>query len=38
LNPPLGTYGFQTSLIHPGLLERLRHPWPFDWQLSNGFR
>ena len=33
LNPPLGTYGFQTSLIHPGFLAGLRHPWHFDWQL-----
>jgi hypothetical protein len=24
--------------IHPGLLAGLRHPWPFDWQLSLGFR
>jgi hypothetical protein len=37
-NPPLGTYAFQTSLIHPGFLECLRHPWPFVWQFGDGFR
>jgi hypothetical protein len=36
--PPCGTYAFQTSLIHPGFLERLRHPWPSVWQFSLGFR
>jgi hypothetical protein len=26
------------SFIHPGFLECLRHPWPFDWRLGEGFR
>ena len=37
-NPPLGTYGFQTSLYSSRVFECLRLPWPSDWQPSLVFR
>ena len=27
------TYGFRSSLYSSRVFERLRPPWPFDWQL-----